>query len=102
MRHRKIVIDFSNQRLKMPATSREDRAMLGSNPSARIGDGASAGASEQSRLLRRIWMPCPQSDKPLSFVTLNVLFLTQLLNRSAIWQYLRGEEDWRSISLRLI
>jgi hypothetical protein len=45
MVHNHSAIDFHIQLPTMPTVGGEDRALLGSNPSARIDDGASAGVS---------------------------------------------------------
>jgi hypothetical protein len=60
-------VDIQIQRQKMEYVGREDRAMLGSNPSARTDGGTSAGDSRNGSLLlpfRRCL--APQSDKPIS------------------------------------
>jgi hypothetical protein len=59
-------VDIQIQRQKIPNVGREDRAMLGSNPSARTDGGTSAGVSRNGRLLPPFQrMSCPKSDKPL-------------------------------------
>jgi hypothetical protein len=60
-------VDLQIQRQKMPNVGREDRAMLGSNPSARTDGGTSAGDFHYGSLLlpsRRCL--AQQSDKPIS------------------------------------
>src|SRR5258708_1673329 len=60
-------VDIRPQRRKMPPVGREDRAMLGSNPSARTDGGTSAGVSRNGRLLPLFQrMSCPKSDKPIT------------------------------------
>ncbi len=66
MVHNHRAIDFHSQLPTMPTVAGEDRALLRSNPSARIDDGASAGVSLKPRLLLPLLMPCPKSDKPIS------------------------------------
>src|SRR4051794_13212516 len=60
-------VDIQIQRQKMANVGREDRAMLGSNPSARTDGGTSAGVSRNGRLLPPFQrMSCPKSDKPIT------------------------------------
>src|SRR3954454_22095272 len=60
-------VDIQIQRQKMANVGREDRAMLGSNPSARTDGGTSSGVSRNGRLLPLLpRMSCPKSDKPIS------------------------------------
>jgi hypothetical protein len=59
-------VDFQQQRQKMPNVGREDRAMLGSNPSARTDGGTSAGVFHNWRLLPPSKRCLAQeSDKPI-------------------------------------
>jgi len=58
------MVDFYNQARKMRLADPEDRALLGSNPSAAVGD----GDIDRSRPLAAPvpnFCPCPQSDKPI-------------------------------------
>jgi len=84
------MVDFHviNQTIK--SVGREDRAMLGSNPSARTDGGTSPGASVINRCscpqeFQR--MSCPQSDKPMP---LNYYKISKNHERCAIWQDLWG------------
>jgi len=65
MLHVQTRIDFRRQTSKILLVGGEDRALLGSNLSARTDDGASAGDSLLPSLLLPL-MPCPQSDKPMN------------------------------------
>src|SRR4051812_8029078 len=59
-------VDIQIQRRKMPPIGREDRAMLGSNLSARTDGGTSAGDFHYGSLLPPFKrMSCPKSDKPI-------------------------------------
>jgi len=85
------MVDFHviNQTIK--SVGREDRAMLGSNPSARTDGGTSPGASVINRCscpqeFQR--MSCPQSDKPMP---LNYYKISKNHERCAIWQDQRGD-----------
>jgi hypothetical protein len=85
------MIDFHSFRPTIRSIGREDRAMLGSNPSARTDGGTSAGASALNRCScsqEFQMMFCPKSDKPMPHE--NYKISKNHNERCAIWQYLQG------------
>ena len=87
------LVDFHTRARTMPLADPEDRALLGSNPSAAVGDGDSDRSNwpTAAPVPRRFFLAAlvRKAINPSSFVTVQ-LGPNRLPNpdRSAIWQYL--------------